>query len=123
MKKVGPGVSKLSDRISQMVFIGYETGSKAYRMYNPESKKLVASRDAVFEEDRCWDWSLSGSVGSSDGSSFVVSYPEQIVCDGGEVAEDIAATADSPSRTPTIAAPQPSHRTRRANDGAAIPWT
>ena len=116
-------MSKLSDRRSQMVFICYETGSKAYRMCNPESKKLVASRDAVFEEDRCWDWSLSGSVGSSDGSSFVVSYPEQIVCDGGEVAEDIAATADSPRRTPTIAAPQPSHRTIHANGGAAIPWT
>lgn len=38
-----------------MVFIGYEQGSKAYHFYDPETRKLVVSRDAVFEEDRCWD--------------------------------------------------------------------
>lgn len=41
VKQVGPRESKLSDRSKQMVFIEYETGSKAYRMYDPESKKLV----------------------------------------------------------------------------------
>jgi hypothetical protein len=53
VKKVGPGLTKLSDRSSQMVFTGYDSGSKAYRFYNPESRKLVVSRDAVFEEERC----------------------------------------------------------------------
>jgi hypothetical protein len=55
VKAVGPGVGKLSDRSTQMVFIGYESGSKAYRMYNLETRKLVVSRDAIFEEDRPWD--------------------------------------------------------------------
>jgi hypothetical protein len=45
-----------------MVFIGYESGSKAYRMYNPEDTKLVVAQDVVFEEGRPWDWSSAGLV-------------------------------------------------------------
>jgi hypothetical protein len=30
VKKVGPGVSKLSDRSAPMLFIGYEEGTKGY---------------------------------------------------------------------------------------------
>ena len=59
VKLTGPGQNKLSDRSRQMVFIGYETGSKAYRMFDPETRKLVVTRDAVFEEYRCWDWCSS----------------------------------------------------------------
>ncbi|KAD4586312.1 hypothetical protein E3N88_23913 [Mikania micrantha] len=31
-------------------------GSKAYRLYNPRSKRVVVSRDAKFEEDKPWSW-------------------------------------------------------------------
>jgi hypothetical protein len=34
-----------------MVFIGYETGSKAYRMYDPNSKRVHVSKDVVFDEE------------------------------------------------------------------------
>ena len=50
VKKVGPGISKLSDRSTKMVFIGYETGTKGYRVYDPVTKKLHISRDVIFEE-------------------------------------------------------------------------
>ncbi|KAK4425280.1 hypothetical protein Salat_1721900 [Sesamum alatum] len=30
--------------------------SKAYRLYDPYSKKIIVSRDVVFEEDKAWDW-------------------------------------------------------------------
>jgi hypothetical protein len=33
------------------VFIGYESGSKAWRFYNPSTKRVHVSRDVVFEED------------------------------------------------------------------------
>jgi hypothetical protein len=33
-----------------MVFVGYEVGSKAYRMYDPSTKRLHVSRDVVFDE-------------------------------------------------------------------------
>jgi len=48
VKLVGPGQSKLSDRSKKMMFIGYESGSKGYRLYNPTTRKLVVSRDVIF---------------------------------------------------------------------------
>jgi hypothetical protein len=39
-----------------MVFIGYEHGSKAWRFYNPATKRVLVSCDVVFEENRAWDW-------------------------------------------------------------------
>jgi hypothetical protein len=33
-----------------------EHGSKAWRFYNPATKRVLVSRDAVFEENRAWDW-------------------------------------------------------------------
>jgi hypothetical protein len=39
-----------------MVLVGYETGTKGYRVYDPVSKQLQVSRDVVFEEHRGWNW-------------------------------------------------------------------
>ncbi|RVX12019.1 Retrovirus-related Pol polyprotein from transposon TNT 1-94 [Vitis vinifera] len=41
--------------------------SKAYRLYDPISQKIIISRDVVFEEDKNWDWDKK--------------YEEAIVCD------------------------------------------
>jgi hypothetical protein len=51
VKKVGPGINKLSDRSSKMVMIGYESGTKGYRLFDPSSNRLVVSRDVLFEEN------------------------------------------------------------------------
>lgn len=40
VKKVGPSISKLSERFTMMVLIGYETGTMGYRLYDPIAKKL-----------------------------------------------------------------------------------
>jgi hypothetical protein len=56
VKRVGPGINKLSDRSIPMVFIGYETGTKGYRLYDLVSKKLHVSRYVMFEENRAWEW-------------------------------------------------------------------
>jgi hypothetical protein len=37
VKKIGPGVEKLSDRSTKMVLLGYEAGTKGYRMYDPSA--------------------------------------------------------------------------------------
>jgi hypothetical protein len=34
-----------------MVFINYEPGSKAWRFYNPATKRVHVSCDVIFEED------------------------------------------------------------------------
>jgi hypothetical protein len=40
-----------------MVYFGVEEGSKAHRLYNPQTRKIVVSRDVVFEENVPWRWS------------------------------------------------------------------
>jgi transposase InsO family protein len=52
VKMVAGHTSKLSDRSTPMVMIGYEAGTKAYRAYNPVNKKLVVTRDILFEEEK-----------------------------------------------------------------------
>ena len=48
---------KLDDRSKMLVNLGTEPGSKAYRLYDPQTRKIVVSRDVVFDELRSWDWS------------------------------------------------------------------
>ncbi|KAE8697001.1 hypothetical protein F3Y22_tig00110637pilonHSYRG00668 [Hibiscus syriacus] len=42
--------TKLDDKSESFIFIGYDANSKGYKLYNPNNKKFVISRD-VFEED------------------------------------------------------------------------
>jgi len=46
---------KLSDHGEKCIFIGYNEESKAYKFYNPLTKKLVVSRDVVFNEEEAWN--------------------------------------------------------------------
>lgn len=39
------------------VFIGVSEESKAYRLYNPITKKIIISRDVLLDEENIWDWS------------------------------------------------------------------
>jgi transposase InsO family protein len=55
VKSTSPHLSKLDDRSSLMVFLGYEKGSKAYKVYNPVTRKVHVTQDVVFEEDKVWD--------------------------------------------------------------------
>jgi hypothetical protein len=38
------------------VLLGVSEESKAYRLYNPIAKKIITSRDVVFEENKPWEW-------------------------------------------------------------------
>lgn len=50
---------KLEDKSFSCVLLGVSEESKAYRLYDPISKRIVVSRDVKFEEDKCWDWDKS----------------------------------------------------------------
>ncbi|KAD7476991.1 hypothetical protein E3N88_00127 [Mikania micrantha] len=50
------GVTKLSDRSEAMVYLGAEEGSKAFRLFHPKERRLVISREVVFDERRQWTW-------------------------------------------------------------------
>jgi hypothetical protein len=41
---------------TKYIFLGVSEESKAYRLYNPVTKKVVISRDVVFVENEKWSW-------------------------------------------------------------------
>ena len=48
---------KLDDKAEKCVFIGVNETSKAYKLFNPLTGKIVTSGDVVFDEESIWDWS------------------------------------------------------------------
>jgi hypothetical protein len=51
LKNTKSFLSKLEDRSTPMVLLGYEEGNKAYPLFNPKGGKVVISRDVVFNKD------------------------------------------------------------------------
>ncbi|KAK2970503.1 hypothetical protein RJ640_013575 [Escallonia rubra] len=51
---------KLVDKGEKCIFLGVSDQSKAYKLYNPSTKKIVISRDVVFDEDQTWPWNENG---------------------------------------------------------------
>ena len=81
VRKTKPVLTKLEDRSTPMVLLGYVEGTKAYWLYNPHGGKVVVSRDVMFDEKAAWDWSIpsTGEAGSFT-NTFVV---EHLVIHGG----------------------------------------
>jgi transposase InsO family protein len=94
VKQGNKRLSKLEDRSTMMVFIGYEPGSKAWRFYNQVTRRVYVSRDAVFEEDRAWSWNEDEI---RDDEPFRVEY---IAAGGAHPAAGDNAWPDSPLVTP-----------------------
>ena len=51
--------TKLDDKSVKCVLLGVSEESKAYRLYDPVSQKIIISRDVKFEEENSWDWDKS----------------------------------------------------------------
>jgi len=47
---------KLDENSEKCILVGYSTQSKAYKLYNPVSRKVIISRDVIFDEATSWDW-------------------------------------------------------------------
>ena len=50
VRKTKSVLTKLEDRSTPMVLLGYEEGTKVYRLYDPRGGKVVVSRDVMFDE-------------------------------------------------------------------------
>jgi len=53
---------KLDNHGEKCIFIRYSEESKVYKLYNPVTKKLVVSRDVVFNEAEAWSWSNEETI-------------------------------------------------------------
>jgi hypothetical protein len=57
---------KLNDRSEKCIFTGYSETSKAYRLYNPITKKLTLSKDVKFLENQFWSDSENQQMDSQN---------------------------------------------------------
>ena len=104
IRKTIPNLTKLEDKSTPMVFLGYTEGTKAYRLYDPREDKVLVSCDVVFDEEAAWDWS-SPSTGEARGftSTFVVEH--LVIHGGGDTGEEVPST---PGGVPSTLAVEPS---------------
>ena len=93
VKKTKPNLPKLEDRSSPMVFLGYERGSKAYRLYDPQARRVVVSRDVVFDEAACWSWEEEQGDGEAVRGAWRDFIIEHVEVQDGEDADGEAAAS------------------------------
>jgi hypothetical protein len=48
--------TKLDNRSVKCILLGVSEESKGYRLFNPITKKVVVSKDVIFEEEKQWNW-------------------------------------------------------------------
>ena len=51
----------LDDKSTKCIHLGISNGSKAWRLYNPATKRVMVSRDVVFAENESWNWTSKES--------------------------------------------------------------
>lgn len=64
------GRKKLDDRTRVLVHLGTKPGSKAYRLVDPLSKRIVVSRNVLFDEEKEWNWRQTDETEQCDPGSF-----------------------------------------------------
>ena len=47
--------TKLDNRSVKCILLGVSEESKGYRLFNSITKKIMVSRDVIFEEEKQWD--------------------------------------------------------------------
>lgn len=104
VKRVGPGIDKLADRSTPMIFLGYAEGAKAYRVFDPATNKMHVTRDVVFEERRKWNWMpVPGAEARPSDEHLVVVYGDEEIVD----LQTPPTTADGTPSPPSMPAGSP----------------
>ncbi|MCH91864.1 retrovirus-related pol polyprotein from transposon tnt 1-94, partial [Trifolium medium] len=60
---------KLDGKSIKCILLGVNEDSKAYRLYDPVNKKVIVSRDVIFEESKGWNWNESKQKQQVDAAS------------------------------------------------------
>lgn len=98
---------KLDDKSLKCIFFGVSEESKAYRLFDPVSQKVIVSRDVVFNENQSWNWDESheaailadlewkpeekeGTEKSNSEDESTVSVVEETLGDEGVIEGDVA---------------------------------
>lgn len=103
-KVTTPHQKKLDDRSRRMIFVGYESGSKAYRVYDPSTRRVHISRDVVFDEAAAWAWSMANPSEPSDFTVEEQDHAEPSVIITTTTTTEASSASSSASPAPSGAA-------------------
>lgn len=84
MKLPSAHVKKLDNRSKCVVHLGREAGTKAYRVYDPETKAIHVSRDVIFDETKGWEWNKADKDEIVPPASFVIPKIQETEVQNGE---------------------------------------
>jgi hypothetical protein len=101
VKHMRPHQNKLDDRSSPSIFLGYEHGCMAYHCYDPVAKRVVVSRNVIFDEPGQWRWD-DGEDSVDVSEPFIIEYTTEIIQGGEHVP---ASASPAPSRAPSTPPP------------------
>ena len=90
---------KLDNKGEKCIFVGYNDESKAYKLYNPSTKKVIISKDVYFIEEEAGD----GSLEKANNVKACIPHEDR---------EELTATINSSTMTPStpIQAQQSRHQ-------------
>ena len=88
-----------------------------YKLYNPVTKKIVISRDVVFDEDRIYSWSSNG-VGQTIPSNFEGENEEETQQPHQQQVPAISIIEDPQNEVSTATATSPIAVEHNEQDGA-----
>ncbi|GKE49252.1 zinc finger, CCHC-type containing protein [Tanacetum coccineum] len=72
VKVVSGHLQKLDSRSKLLVHLGVETGTKAYRLFDPDTGIIRVSRDVFFDEERPWQWGKSEKFKGTPGATLTI---------------------------------------------------
>ncbi|GJT47209.1 zinc finger, CCHC-type containing protein [Tanacetum coccineum] len=72
VKLVSGHLLKLDNKSKLLVHLGVETGTKAYRLFDPDTGSIRVSRDVFFYEDRPWQWGKSEKFKGTSGATLTL---------------------------------------------------
>lgn len=87
MKVPSVNLRKLDDRSRAVVNLGKEPGTKAYRLYDLATKKVLVSRDVCFDKEKPWPWSQETNEADVPLGTFTV-----VNCDSREMQLEAEST-------------------------------
>jgi hypothetical protein len=116
--------SKLDDRSTPGVFIGYAEGSKAYRILDPKTQRVRSARDVVFNKGQGWAWDKAvDDCSTPTHNDFTIEYVHFEEAGGVGSSSSPSMPTPVPEPPPTPTPTTPAAPRSRATARAATPAT
>jgi len=88
---------KLDDKSIKCVFLGISDESKAWRLCDPVSRKIIISKDVVFEEEESWDWGRTEEEIKQD----ALKWDDEVEYDKGAMEDEPSSSSSSLAQSPS----------------------